>query len=742
MKYAMSGAIIIVLATVLLAGVVGSGSSIIHAQDALSTPENFTVINGPNPGEVIMTWDAVDGAAWYRVGWINIADLNAEDGTASPELHIHTDVKGKSSYTATRLTPGEEYFFTVAAKRTQHSRPSVARMVRLTVNADGASCPAAGSASPPTGISVVTDAANPGTATVRWEPPADGSATWYRIGWGGKADYPDGLVYFVVAAEGSGTQAHTVTGLKSGTEYVFAVASKRTLDGAASPSQIVVQVMPGGDTFPPMRDGDYDADNDGLIEIRNLVQLDAIRYDLDGDGAATDANGRAAYSAAFPNAATGMGCAEGCTGYELVTDLDFGTDISGAGWLPIGQNYNHSFNATFDGNGHTISNLFIGRGDTYYIGLFGYVGNGSAIRRVGLESVTVTGGTHVGGLVGVNGYSNNSAASISDSYVTGNVIGNSNVGGLVGYNRGIITESYATSVLSGGGTIGGLVGYSESGTITDSYATGSITNSGANSGGLVGGTRSGVVITDSYATGNVTGQGDDVGGLLGSAGPNTTITASNATGDVSGSGDYSSDAGGLVGWMGTNSTITGSYASGNVSGNHHTAGGLVGLNGGGIINVSYSTGRVTNGYESGYYSHTGGLVGHNNGILISGYATGSASGHGKVGGLIGVNKSTVTAAYSISRVVLLPTESDPDYAVSGGLVGLDDGGTVNASYWNTQTSGQTNSDGGIGKTTEELRGPIGAVGIYATWNAAWWDFGNSNQYPVLKYGSLSVSAQR
>ena len=30
--------------------------------------------------------------------------------------------------------------------------------------------------------------------------------------------------------------------------------------------------------------GDYDTDDDGLIEISTLEQLDAVRYDLDGDG--------------------------------------------------------------------------------------------------------------------------------------------------------------------------------------------------------------------------------------------------------------------------------------------------------------------------------------------------------------------------------------------------------------------------------------------------------------------------
>ena len=50
---------------------------------------------------------------------------------------------------------------------------------------------------------------------------------------------------------------------------------------------------------------DYDADNDNLIEITTHAQLNAVRWDADGDGSSTNAG----YATAFPNALTGMGCA-------------------------------------------------------------------------------------------------------------------------------------------------------------------------------------------------------------------------------------------------------------------------------------------------------------------------------------------------------------------------------------------------------------------------------------------------
>ena len=97
---------------------------------------------------------------------------------------------------------------------------------------------------------------------------------------------------------------------------------------------------------------DYDSDNDGLIAVANLAQLNAIRWDLDGDGAADDASNDTDYAAAFPTPATDMGCpSTGCTGYELTANLNLDTDgdgdvdaddaggvywNGGLGWTPIG----------------------------------------------------------------------------------------------------------------------------------------------------------------------------------------------------------------------------------------------------------------------------------------------------------------------------------------------------------------------------------------------------------------------
>ncbi|MFY4788168.1 GLUG motif-containing protein [Aliarcobacter butzleri] len=160
-------------------------------------------------------------------------------------------------------------------------------------------------------------------------------------------------------------------------------------------------------------------------------------------------------------------------------NLASNTANSGAGWNPIGNNASNKFNGTFDGLGNTISDLYIKRPTQDKIGLFGNTNN-ATIKNIGLKDLDITGNYHVGGLIG------NNYGTISNSYASGTVSGtNSYVGGLVGDNyAGAISNSYATGTVSGDRYVGGLVG-SNAGTIENSYATGTISGNN-NVGGLSG----------------------------------------------------------------------------------------------------------------------------------------------------------------------------------------------------------------------------------------------------------------
>jgi hypothetical protein len=118
---------------------------------------------------------------------------------------------------------------------------------------------------------------------------------------------------------------------------------------------------------------DVDIDNNGLIEIRHLVDLDNMRYDLAGASRASAGGGR-----------TSLGCpAGGCSGYELVADLDFDSNGDNVldmgdrvydkeyGWKPVGDR-DTPYTGSFSGNGFHIRNLVV-RDEGLHGGLFGFV---------------------------------------------------------------------------------------------------------------------------------------------------------------------------------------------------------------------------------------------------------------------------------------------------------------------------------------------------------------------------------
>ena len=170
-----------------------------------------------------------------------------------------------------------------------------------------------------------------------------------------------------------------------------------------------------------------------------------------------------------------------------------------------------------------------------------------------------------------------------------------------------------------------------------------------------------------------------------------------ATGSVTGD-DY---VGGLVGLNYYDGTVSNCYAASTVSG-VSWVGGLVGINHFGTVSNCYATGNV---FGSG---SVGGLVGYNNyGTVSKCYATGTVSGVAYVGGLVGWNNSTISNCYA--------TGSVSGNSIVGGLVGYDYFGTVTASFWDIDTSGQATSAGGTGKTTIQMQ-------TESTFTDAGWDF--------------------
>ena len=160
--------------------------------------------------------------------------------------------------------------------------------------------------------------------------------------------------------------------------------------------------------------------------------------------------------------------------------------------------------------------------------------------------------------------------------------------------------------------------------------------------------------------------------------------------------------GGLVGAnYGTNS---GCYCTGTITGTSNV-GGLDGYSSG-LIKSCYAAGEVSGETD------TGGLAGEcANGTITNSYANVNVNGVNKVGGLVGYcYYNTVTRCYASGAV------SGID--IVGGLVGDSYGGTINYCFWDMQTTGQTESQGGTGKSTAEMK----TRSIYTD---AGWDFADT-----------------
>jgi len=195
--------------------------------------------------------------------------------------------------------------------------------------------------------------------------------------------------------------------------------------------------------------------------------------------------------------------------FILTSDLD----LNSKSWTPIG-NSTYQFQATFDGNSHLISNLNVNVA-TSGAGLFGSV-QYAIIKNVGIVGTsTVTGNGNVGGLVGqFTGYGAPTVYGISGCFSNATVSSGtgSNAGGIVGYFytsgsnvSSLITNCYSTGNISGANYVAGIVGKvavnSSTGTlltISNSYATGTMTATGTLTGGIAINASAVLTVTNCY----------------------------------------------------------------------------------------------------------------------------------------------------------------------------------------------------------------------------------------------------
>uniref|UniRef100_UPI003FEED476 hypothetical protein n=1 Tax=Prevotella sp. TaxID=59823 RepID=UPI003FEED476 len=185
--------------------------------------------------------------------------------------------------------------------------------------------------------------------------------------------------------------------------------------------------------------------------------------------------------------------------------------IAELSWTPIG-NFDNNYQGTFDGNGKTISNLYI-NATSEFAGFFGYLAGGN-IKNITFDNAKVnsTGNYYTGILAGYAG-----SCIFENIKTLGNcsVEGKEITGGIAGIAVGNISNCENHAEVKGMGSLGGILGmyYGSDNSITSCANYGAVTGWYRQVGGMVGYFDSGT-IQNSANYGDITGK-DNVGNLIG-----------------------------------------------------------------------------------------------------------------------------------------------------------------------------------------------------------------------------------
>ena len=263
---------------------------------------------------------------------------------------------------------------------------------------------------------------------------------------------------------------------------------------------------------------------------------------------------------------------EGKTMY-LMRDLDLSSVCSESkgSWTPIGKYVSaqerYSFKGTFEGNNHTISNLYINSTNQFQ-GLFGITENGM-IKNLKISGNVYSTNVNIGVLVG---WSSSDIYNIT-TLVGSTVKGTSSTGVICGVNNGATISNCINNgnvVSTGGEGGGGICGLNaNSGIISNCINKGNVTVSGSLGGGVCGGNIVLSTVDSCYNTGNIIVYGADSYGH-------------SLTGGIAG-GNYDT------------STVKNCYNTGNVTATYPYVAGVVGYNG----NSSSGTQTVKNVFNTG-----------------------------------------------------------------------------------------------------------------------------------------------
>ena len=238
------------------------------------------------------------------------------------------------------------------------------------------------------------------------------------------------------------------------------------------------------------------------------------------------------------------GTAHSSASAKLTADIDLKNYCHAAedgkellSWIPIG-NDNNRWKGNMDGQGHTISNLYIKTAQNH-VGLFGFT-EGATIQDLifdyaKVENVSTTGTKtmYTGILAGYAYASTNSPAHIKGIKTTNNctVIGQEDTGGIVGSAKINLENCENRSSVKGTRLVGGIAGSCTERNIKRCTNYGTVENDGSYIGGIIG-YAYGTSIEDCANYGKITSTGWHAGGIAGKTLENSSIQNVFSYGDV------------------------------------------------------------------------------------------------------------------------------------------------------------------------------------------------------------------
>ena len=369
--------------------------------------------------------------------------------------------------------------------------------------------------------------------------------------------------------------------------------------------------------------------------------------------------------------------------YKLTTDITLQNE-----WTPIGA-YGEAFSGTFDGDGHTVSNMNVSDGEGFFKATTG------TVKNLNVTGSVTSSSEYAGGIAG------KASGVFENCSFSGDVAGGSNIqyiGGLVGYYQSSTMNNCHTDgniTSANGGYVGGLIGwassYNSNYIASNCHSTCNITG-GTESGGLIGGLHG--AISNCYATGKISGA-VYVGGLIGCCElkdgryvEGCIVKRCYATGDVIPLGNSSKYAygGGLIGVL-HETAVDGVYENVRISESFAL---------GSVKSNKIDDTTILFDYSGGLY---GGYFGYFDTYINNCFALGNVYGNIS-GGLCGVNHYDLVINNSYSTG-----------SAKKGFIG-DGSASTTSCYYDSQTSGCNDTNTGLPRTTAGMKNQL----IYDGWD--------------------------